>query len=134
MPKLASLVESKLPAEKVEMLKAVGELAATGQTGASEAYLVGGSVRDLILGRTPNDPDISVVGNGSRFAAAPPTRWRWGGRDLLRRDEARVANVPGRRVGELPNSAGRSTLRRRQAETGGAAHGGRLPVVLDIAP
>lgn len=70
MPKLASLLESKLPEETVEMLRAAGELAASGNYGAGEAYLVGGSVRDLILGREPKDPDIVVTGNGPRFARA----------------------------------------------------------------
>lgn len=70
MPKLANLLESKLPAETVEMLRAAGELAASGSSGASDAYLVGGSVRDLVLGRDPKDPDIVVVGNGTRFARA----------------------------------------------------------------
>ncbi len=51
MPKLASLLESKHSVETVEMLRTAGELAASGDFGAGEAYLVGGSVRDLILGR-----------------------------------------------------------------------------------
>lgn len=70
MPKLASLLESKLPANIVELLHAAGELAASGDAGTSEAYLVGGSVRDLVLGRDPKDPDIVVTGNGPRFARA----------------------------------------------------------------
>ncbi len=70
MPRLASLIESKLPEETVEMLRTAGELAAAGESGAGEAYLVGGSVRDLVLGREPNDPDIVVTGNGPRFARA----------------------------------------------------------------
>ncbi len=70
MPKLASLLESKLPEETVEMLRTAGDLAASGDFGAGEAYLVGGSVRDLILGREPKDPDIVVTGNGPRFARA----------------------------------------------------------------
>lgn len=68
MPSFASLIESKLSAETVEVLKTAGELAVSGDHGASDAYLVGGSVRDLVLGRSPKDPDITVVGNGGRFA------------------------------------------------------------------
>ncbi len=70
MPRLASLLESKLPEETVETLQKAGELAALGDSGAGDAYLVGGSVRDLILGREPKDPDIVVTGNGPRFARA----------------------------------------------------------------
>lgn len=70
MPKLASLLESKLSQATVEILRTAGELAASGEFGAGEAYLVGGSVRDLILGREPKDPDIVVTGNGPRFARA----------------------------------------------------------------
>ncbi len=70
MPKLANLLESKLPEETLELLHSAGELASDGEAGAGEAYLVGGSVRDLVLGREPNDPDIVVIGNGPRFARA----------------------------------------------------------------
>ncbi len=70
MPGLASLLDSRLPAETVEVLRTAGELAAEGEHGASEIYLVGGSVRDLVLGRDAKDPDIVVVGNGPRFARA----------------------------------------------------------------
>lgn len=70
MPKLANLIESKLTTATVEMLRAAGELATTGDAGANDAYLVGGSVRDLVLGRQPRDPDIVVVGNGPRFVRA----------------------------------------------------------------
>ncbi len=68
MPRLASLLESKLPGQTVETLRAAGELAASGDLGVGHVYLVGGSVRDLVLGREPNDPDIVVTGNGPRFA------------------------------------------------------------------
>lgn len=70
MPKLANLLESKLSEETVEMLRTAGELAASGDSGAGEAYLVGGAVRDLVIGREPNHPDIVVTGNGPRFARA----------------------------------------------------------------
>lgn len=70
MPRLASLLESKLPEETVETLRIVGQLAADGESGAAAAYLVGGSVRDLVLGREPNDPDIAVVGDGPGLARA----------------------------------------------------------------
>lgn len=70
MPSFAALLDSKLTPELSKTLRTIGELAASGQAGASEAYLVGGSVRDLILGRPYNDPDIVVVGDGEQFAAA----------------------------------------------------------------
>ena len=70
MPGFANLLDSKLPPELVEALHDIGELAVSGDAGAGDAYLVGGSVRDLILGRKPLDPDIVVVGNGGRFARA----------------------------------------------------------------
>lgn len=70
MPRLASLLQSKLPEETIEVLKTAGELAASGEHGTTEVFIVGGMVRDLILARTPKDPDIVVVGNGQRFARA----------------------------------------------------------------
>ncbi len=33
-----------------------------------DAYIVGGSIRDLVLGRTPLDYDIAVIGNPEKFA------------------------------------------------------------------
>jgi tRNA nucleotidyltransferase (CCA-adding enzyme) len=68
VPSFASLIESKLTADTVEVLRTAGELAVSGEHGASDVYLVGGSVRDLVLGRSPKDPDIVVVGNGTLFA------------------------------------------------------------------
>lgn len=70
MPKLANLLESKFSIETIELLRKAGELAATGDAGAGNAHLVGGSVRDLVLGREALDPDIVVTGNGPRFARA----------------------------------------------------------------
>ncbi|MCD4804579.1 MAG: hypothetical protein K8R07_02765, partial [Desulfobacterales bacterium] len=32
------------------------------------AYIVGGSIRDIILGKTPFDYDIAVFGNPEKFA------------------------------------------------------------------
>ena len=51
-------------------LRLAGNLAAEGENAAEAAYLVGGSVRDALLGRTPVDPDISVVGDAPTFAAS----------------------------------------------------------------
>ncbi|MGB8426199.1 MAG: hypothetical protein WCD88_10485, partial [Desulfobacterales bacterium] len=36
--------------------------------GPLEAYLVGGSVRDLLLGRRPFDLDLAVAGDPAAFA------------------------------------------------------------------
>ena len=54
----------------LEGLRLAGNLAAEGESAAEAAYLVGGSVRDALLGRTPVDPDISVVGDAPAFAAS----------------------------------------------------------------
>lgn len=32
------------------------------------AYIIGGSIRDLLLGRTPADYDVAVLGNPEKFA------------------------------------------------------------------
>ena len=45
-------------------------MVATGEFGSTEAYLVGGTVRDLVVGREPADPDIVVVGSGHRLGKA----------------------------------------------------------------
>ena len=66
MPSLASLLERKLDPRMSEMIGQAGALAA--ELGV-EAYLVGGMVRDLVLGVTPKDPDIVVVGQAAAYAA-----------------------------------------------------------------
>jgi putative nucleotidyltransferase with HDIG domain len=51
--------------DHLDLLKLAGEL---GQSAGTPAYLVGGFVRDLLLGRPSYDIDIMVEGNGIAFA------------------------------------------------------------------
>ncbi len=62
---LCALMRRRLPAKIFNRLREIGRLADA--TGAS-AYLVGGLVRDLLLGHTNLDVDIAVEGDGMAFA------------------------------------------------------------------
>ena len=68
MPKitnLASKIEKQLPAELVRFMQVAGEVAyRQGQS----LYLVGGVVRDLLLGRTNLDLDLVVEGDALNLA------------------------------------------------------------------
>jgi tRNA nucleotidyltransferase (CCA-adding enzyme) len=64
---LTSLMRSKFPPDIVNLLELSGEIA--GGLG-SRAYLVGGSVRDLLRGETNLDIDIVIEGDGIKFAHA----------------------------------------------------------------
>lgn len=70
MPNLGTLIERKFPEAHTNLLRRVGEMAESGDSGATDAYLVGGPVRDLILGRQYTDLDLVVVGDGPEFASA----------------------------------------------------------------
>jgi len=68
-----------LPGRLLEVLKRAGEAA---EALGMRAYLVGGAVRDVLLGRECEDVDVVVEGNGlelartlarRRAAAATPT-------------------------------------------------------------
>ncbi len=62
---LASKIEEQLPAELVSFMQAAGEITERqGQT----LYLVGGMVRDLLLGRHNFDLDLVVEGNAVELA------------------------------------------------------------------
>jgi len=62
---LAQRIEKQLPAELVSFIKSAGELAA----GKEESlYLVGGVVRDLLLGKTNLDLDLVVEGDAISLA------------------------------------------------------------------
>jgi len=62
---LASRIEKQLPAELVEFMQQAGLVAASqGQS----LYLVGGVVRDLLLGRTNLDLDLVTTGNAIELA------------------------------------------------------------------
>ena len=69
MPNIATLLERTLPSGALEGLRLAGFLAAEGESEAEAAYLVGGSVRDALLGLTPGDMDLSIVGDAPQFAA-----------------------------------------------------------------
>jgi tRNA nucleotidyltransferase (CCA-adding enzyme) len=63
--KLASWIEGRLPAETFGLLKTAGEIA----DGLDyNAYLVGGSVRDLLMGQRNIDMDLVIEGEGIEFA------------------------------------------------------------------
>ena len=70
MPNIATLLERSLPSGALEGLRLAGNLAAEGESEAEAAYLVGGSVRDALLGLTPGDMDLSIVGDAPQFAAS----------------------------------------------------------------
>ncbi len=68
MPNIAALLQRTLPQEALHSLRLVGRLASRPDGPAKAAYLVGGPVRDTILGRHPEDLDVSVVGDAHEFA------------------------------------------------------------------
>ncbi len=70
MPKLASHLQHMLSAPVMEALKTAGALAGSQTAPATEVYLVGGPVRDILLGLKPKDLDLTVVGDGEQFARA----------------------------------------------------------------
>ncbi len=63
-------MERSLPSGALEWLRLAGNLAADGECDADAVYLVGGSVRDILLDFTPGDLDLSVVGDAPRLAVA----------------------------------------------------------------
>lgn len=62
---IAGLMRDRLPARVQKLLKMAGEL---GRQQKIPVYVVGGFVRDLLLGRPNNDIDLVVEGNGIGFA------------------------------------------------------------------
>ena len=67
MPNLASLLSAGLSASQHDLLKSASRIA--DRLGV-DLYLVGGAVRDLLLARRPNPPDLSAVGAATDFPAA----------------------------------------------------------------
>ncbi len=68
MPKISNLssqIEKQLPAELVTFIQRAGEITASQRQGL---YLVGGVVRDLLLGQTNLDLDLVVEGNAIELA------------------------------------------------------------------
>ena len=64
---LIPAMEALLPAATIDLLRRAGAVAA--REGAA-LYLVGGSVRDLLLGRAVMDLDLTAEGDGPRIAEA----------------------------------------------------------------
>jgi len=62
---LTSKIEKQLPAELVNFMQVAGEVA---QSQGQRLYLVGGVVRDLLLGRTNFDLDLVVEGDAINLA------------------------------------------------------------------
>ncbi len=62
---LSSKIEKQLPAELVSIMQTAGEVAASQ---GESLYLVGGVVRDLLLGRTNLDLDLVVEGDALNLA------------------------------------------------------------------
>lgn len=73
MTDLAAEIQKRLPARLVRLIRRTGELAAE-QRHAS--YLVGGVVRDLLLGRRNLDVDVVVEGDAVRLARRLATEIR----------------------------------------------------------
>ena len=67
MVDLSSVLEERLPVAYLSLLRAAADVA--GRQGVG-LYLVGGTVRDLLLGVEPGDPDLAAVGAGDPFAVA----------------------------------------------------------------
>lgn len=64
---LKHLLESKLPEKLLRLLEEIGYMA---ERMGYKAYLVGGFVRDLLLGKENLDVDVVVEGDGLAFAKA----------------------------------------------------------------
>lgn len=62
---LADKLKSRLPPELADLVQAAGEIA---QRRGENLYLVGGAVRDLLLGRTNLDLDLVVEGDAISLA------------------------------------------------------------------
>ena len=69
MPNLTQLLSTKSPVEHQQIFNLCRELSET-IAQVESVYVVGGVVRDLILGREPVDADISVVGDAGAFSGA----------------------------------------------------------------
>ena len=68
MPKIINLadkIEKQLPAELVNLMQAAGNIA---QSQEQNLYLVGGVVRDLLLGKPNFDLDLVVKGDAIKLA------------------------------------------------------------------
>ena len=65
MTNISSNIENSLPAEHLRLLR---EAARASEGQGASLYLVGGTVRVLLMGKTPLDIDITMVGANDSFA------------------------------------------------------------------
>ncbi len=71
MANVGPFLDKSFPSNALAILRAAGRLAGEERAaGADAAYLVGGLVRDLMLGIELKDIDISVTADGPEFADA----------------------------------------------------------------
>ena len=68
MKNIKHIIEKGLNPRLFEVLRTVGEIVGDTKCESTEVYLVGGMLRDLILGHEPQDPDIMVDGSSENFA------------------------------------------------------------------
>ena len=73
MPNLAQLLTSKSSDEYRRVFDLCSEISDE-LAGVEGVYVVGGIVRDLIIGREPGDIDLSVIGDASAFSTELATR------------------------------------------------------------
>lgn len=78
--KLVTLLWANFPPPTVKLLKQIGQLA---HEQGTPAYLVGGVVRDILLGVPTVDVDIMVEGDAIAFARALKDNWSQSFPDLL---------------------------------------------------
>ena len=73
MPNISQLLTSKSSPERQRVFEACRDLAVEND-GVDGVYVVGGVVRDLVIGREPGDIDISVEGDAAGFATMLASR------------------------------------------------------------
>ncbi len=113
MINLSAEIKKQLPAELVELVQTAGEVAAGMGTGL---YLVGGAVRDLLLGRTNLDLDLVVEGNAIDLA-----------QKLLRVKPGRITTHPRFNTAKVQHGRWNIDLATARSET--YAKPGALPTV-----
>jgi tRNA nucleotidyltransferase (CCA-adding enzyme) len=89
---LAVWLRERFPAEVYKILVLAGEVA---EKMGCNAYLVGGSVRDLLLGQSNLDIDLVIEGDGIRFAKQLGERLKAKMRAHVRFGTANVSTVTG---------------------------------------
>ncbi len=111
---LLTLMRDRLPAKVFKRLEDAGRLA--GQFGVS-AYVVGGLVRDLLLGHTTIDTDIAVEGDGMAFAGRLADRHKAALKIFARFATAYVV-FPDRMKFDIANTRAGQPARPRAADEG----------------